>query len=210
MYCKHCGQQLPDDAAFCPKCGKAVDNPPPAQPAVSGPHKMKENAEPKKKKSGGWLALVMAIICGIIFFFWAIGSAALEAETIYQPNVTEEEYRAMCETIDFDSLARNPDSYREQMFKFTGEVIQVIEGDGSADLRLNVTAVTNEYSDWVYYEDTIYVTVRVEEGADKILEEDIITVYGICSGSYTYESILGSQVTLPRIVAMYYDMAATE
>ena len=25
MYCKHCGEQIPDDVAYCPHCGKAVN-----------------------------------------------------------------------------------------------------------------------------------------------------------------------------------------
>ncbi|MDO4883294.1 MAG: zinc-ribbon domain-containing protein, partial [Oscillospiraceae bacterium] len=25
-FCKHCGNQLPDDAAFCSNCGTPVDN----------------------------------------------------------------------------------------------------------------------------------------------------------------------------------------
>jgi len=26
MYCRYCGQQLPDDSAFCSKCGKKVQH----------------------------------------------------------------------------------------------------------------------------------------------------------------------------------------
>ena len=26
MYCKHCGNQLPDNALFCPACGKSVND----------------------------------------------------------------------------------------------------------------------------------------------------------------------------------------
>lgn len=33
MFCIHCGGQLPDDARFCPSCGKKVSGHPSAAPA---------------------------------------------------------------------------------------------------------------------------------------------------------------------------------
>jgi zinc-ribbon domain len=33
VFCRHCGNALPDDAAFCPRCGKSVD----ATPAAAAP-----------------------------------------------------------------------------------------------------------------------------------------------------------------------------
>lgn len=33
MFCKNCGKQIPDDAAFCPNCGAATNVVPP--PSVS-------------------------------------------------------------------------------------------------------------------------------------------------------------------------------
>jgi hypothetical protein len=111
----------------------------------------------------------------------------------------------MCAEIDFDQLARNPDNYKDQMFRFTGEVIQVIEGNNTTQLRMDVTLV-DEGTDWAYYEDTIYVTLPKEEGADRILEEDIITIYGVCAGAESYRSIFGEKITLPSIDAEYYEL----
>lgn len=199
MYCGNCGQKLNDDAMFCYRCGKAVNdntNPAPeANEAISTP------PVKKKKKSifKRWWFWVIAIV---VLFFACTGPADSDVE---HPDVPEAEYKAMCGEIEFDQLARNPDNYEGQMFKFTGEVVQFMDTGSSYDLRLNVTAV--EDSDgWVYYEDTIYVSIEVEEGADKILDYDIVTVYGVCSGAYTYESIVGTQVTLPRISAKYYEL----
>lgn len=36
MYCMHCGQQLPPDAAFCPNCGQQAETPS-AAPAAGTP-----------------------------------------------------------------------------------------------------------------------------------------------------------------------------
>lgn len=198
MYCKHCGQQIDDGAKFCQHCGKGISEDAPNN--TSNTEATEE--KPKKKRSifKRWWFWVLAVI----FLFAMCSRPAVPAVT--HPNVSEADYKAMCTEIRFDDLARNPDNYKGQMFKFTGEVIQVVMGTNTMDLRMNVTKVENEGAGWVYYEDTIYITVQVEEGADKILVDDIITVYGICCGDYTYESVLGSQITLPRIDVLYYDM----
>lgn len=201
MYCKHCGKEIEDSAKFCQHCGKgiadtAAGNATQVEPAEAKPQK-------KKKKSifKRWWFWALVIV---LLFVMCSGPAE---PTVTHPDVSEAEYKAMCTEISFDDLARNPDNHEGQMFKFTGEVIQVMEGSGTVDLRMDVTKIADEYLDWVYYEDTIYATVSVAEGADKILEGDIVTIYGICCGDYTYKSILGSQVTLPRIDALYYEMA---
>lgn len=122
------------------------------------------------------------------------------------PKVIEENFKNSCETIDYKTLARNPDKYKGNKYKLTGEVIQVQESSWSdtVDLRINITKEESEYSDNVYWSDTIYATVEIPDGEDRILEDDIITFWGVCDGMYTYESVLGSSVSLPKIDIEYY------
>lgn len=111
----------------------------------------------------------------------------------------EKEFKDACKKYTFKEVARNPDKYKGKKMKFTGEVIQVSEGwYNSVDIRLNVTK--NEYG---WYEDTIYGTYTYKEGEGKILEDDIVTIYGTCDGDYTYTSIMGASVTLPKIDIEY-------
>ena len=69
------------------------------------------------------------------------------------------------------------------------------------DLRINVTK--GEYGLW---DDTILATLELSENSDKILEDDIITIWGKCEGDYTYESVLGSNITLPLINVEYFEI----
>ena len=73
-------------------------------------------------------------------------------------------------------------------------------------MRINVTKVTYQYIDDEYWEDTIYATVEIPEGEDRILEDDIITIWGTCDGLYSYTSVLGSSVSLPKIDVKYYSI----
>lgn len=113
----------------------------------------------------------------------------------------EKEFKKACKTYSFEELARNPEKMKNKKVKLTGEVIQVQEGIYTNSLRVNITK--DEYD---FYEDTIYVTYAPEEGEDKILEDDIITIWGISEGDYTYTSVLGANITLPYISAQYLEI----
>lgn len=119
----------------------------------------------------------------------------------------KQEFIEGCSTIDFDTLSRNPDKYKGNNYEFTGQVVQVSESWGdTVNLRINVTKVTYQYIDDEYWEDTIYATVEIPEGEDRILEDDIITIWGTCDGLYSYTSVLGSSVSLPKIDVKYYSI----
>lgn len=103
----------------------------------------------------------------------------------------EKEERQGYETgITFNQLARTPDDYIGKKVKFTGEVIQVIEGVGIVQLRI---AVNSDYDKVVFVE---YSSSIVKS---RILDDDIITIYGMSLGLYTYKSSLGSSITVPAI-----------
>ena len=70
-------------------------------------------------------------------------------------------------------------------------------------LRVNVTLQGSAY--YSYYTDTIYVVYdnSDEISVSKILEDDIIEIWGIAEGDYSYTSIFGSKITLPSVVAKY-------
>lgn len=124
--------------------------------------------------------------------------------------ISENDFKSSCESIDFETLSRNPDKYKGNNYVLTGEVIQVEESSWLSDtvsLRINITKNEYEYIDAdPYYTDTIYAEVEIPDGADRILEDDIITFWGTCDGMYSYTSILGSKVSLPKIDIRYYQL----
>lgn len=205
MYCKNCGKQLEDSAKFCSDCGAPTDNfvtqtAPAPSPVMESAVQPARKEEPKKKKKSilkRW-------------WFWVIIVAVLliycsSPDDPEQPNLSEADYKAACEEIDYDTLARNPENYTGNLYTFTGEVVQVVDYDSYIKMRIDVTPVVENGEVW-YYEDTIYVKYYPKEGADKILEGDIITIYGLCAGEESYTSVLGEIITLPKINMMYYEL----
>lgn len=117
----------------------------------------------------------------------AASQAAAEAE---EASRAAEEAQGYETGITYDQLARTPDDYRGQKVKFSGTVLQVLEGSYLNEMRL---ATNGRYDDVVY---AVY-DPNIVDG--RILEDDSITIYGTASGLETYTSTIGSQITLPRI-----------
>lgn len=113
-------------------------------------------------------------------------------------------FKASCEKFTYKEIARNPKNYENKNIQFTGKVEQVQENSSlfsstkSIVIRLAVTK--DKYG---YYDDYVYCTYNYSENESKILEDDIITVYGVCTGDYTYTTVLGSSVTIPSIDVKY-------
>lgn len=111
-------------------------------------------------------------------------------------------YKSLCESYNYKSIARDPEKYKGKYAKFTGEVSQVLESGTRVVLRVNVTR--GEYDIWT---DTMYVEY-LKNSADesRILEDDIVTIYGQLDGIETYTAVLGNEISIPRIDAMYIDI----
>lgn len=114
----------------------------------------------------------------------------------------EDEYKENCKKYEYKDIARNPQNYEGKLVTFDGEVIQVLEGYfNTVNFRINVTK--NEYDFW---EDTVYCSYTYSDNESKILEDDIVTLYGECEGTTTYTSILGQKITVPKINIKYIEL----
>ena len=156
-------------------------------------------------KHKGIAGLVLGILAMFFSFFFIINpsnnTSILQNKTQNEIVVDETEYKDECIEKSYEELARNPDNVKGTKVKVTGEVIQVTEYNNKTELRVNITK--EEYG---YYADTIYVTYVPKNGEDKILENDIITIYGTAKGDYSYTSIMGAKVTLPKIDADFIEI----
>ena len=163
-------------------------------------------AKPKKKiykRVWFWLLIIPAAFILIFIISGIVGGGDSTPKLIDLP---EGEYRAQCQSYTYDEVARNPDAYSGKLAKFTGEVVQVVKkGDKETSLRVNVTKNGDSIT---YYTDTVYVIYKYDnkENAVSILENDIITLYGELNGEQTYESVLGQQITIPKIYVKYVDI----
>jgi hypothetical protein len=118
--------------------------------------------------------------------------AEAEKKEAEAKRLAEEEEKKGYETgITYNQLARTPDDYIGEKVKFRGKVVQVIEGDGTTQIRF---AVGENYDTILFGEfDSSIVGSRV-------LEDDVITIMGVSSGLLTYESTMGGDISIPGML----------
>jgi len=100
--------------------------------------------------------------------------------------------------IPYESLARYPEQYKGQTVRIRGQVSQVINSFGGVNIRL--FSKQSEYSDTMWIEDDIFIDYPSPK--ERILEKDIITIYGIADGIQDYTTVLGAQRSIPKIKAI--------
>ncbi len=128
-----------------------------------------------------------------------------EAEKERKAAEEVKKYKDSCQTYTYNELARNPSAMKGKPVKVTGKVIQSMKSTygNSVTLRVNITKTGSYYT---YYTDTVYVTYTYpDSSAERILEDDIITIYGDSTGETSYQSTLSGTVTIPSIDAKYIE-----
>lgn len=110
----------------------------------------------------------------------------------------EEEERIGYETgITYDQLARTPDDFKGKKAKFTGKVLQVMEGQGETQLRV---AVNGDY------DKVLYVAYKSDILNSRVLEKDNVTVKGKSAGIFTYKSTMGGEISIPAMLVEKIDI----
>lgn len=173
--CKHCGAEIAKGAKVCPVCGG-------------------KNKKPIFKRVWFWL-LVLIVIIGI-------GGAASHKPSEEAANMSEKDFKAACQEVEYKDLMRNIENKVGDKVLFTGKVKQVVyeseSGDSPSQYRVGVTY--DEDIGW-YDDDIMLYFTRGE--SSRLLEDDIITIYGEVTGSETYTTVLGASVTVPAITGVY-------
>ncbi len=99
--------------------------------------------------------------------------------------------------LSYNTIARDSESYKDTKVKFRGKVLQ--EGEIDSTMHYVRLAVDSNY-------DTImFITYDTSLVDARILEDDILTIYGTVVGDYSYETVMGATVTLPWINADIVD-----
>ena len=112
----------------------------------------------------------------------------------------EEPYKKNCKTISYKDLARNPGNYEGEYVKFSGKIVQVCYEAESIFYYSSYRLAT-----YGGYDNVVYIKVDNYGSGSRILEDDWITIYGKFDGLYTYETVMGSSVTIPCVVVEYFE-----
>ena len=180
--CKHCGAEIAKSAKVCPNCGG-------------------KNKKPIFKRVWFWLLLIVLVILGIMI----AGSGNQYKLSNDAGEMSEKDFKAACSEVKYKDLARNAEEMKGEKVKLVGQVNQVVyeSDEGTSESEYKV-AVTYD-ADIDYYEDDIILYFKRGD-TSKIIEDDVLTIYGEVSGTETYTSVLGESITVPVITGVYVDI----
>lgn len=198
--CKHCGAEIAASAKVCPQCG--------------GKNK------PPIYKRWWFIAIIVLIVLSTIggsgsgsdssassskATSKASASTASSVASV-APEISEDDYKAECQTVDYKELCRYPEKYEGTKIVVKVKVSQIIDANFSGSEKAWRTYTDN--SGYGFYADDEYYMLDKRGGdAVKILEDDIITVYGEFTGLEKITRALTSTTDeLPRIEVKYADL----
>lgn len=196
--CKHCGAEIAASAKVCPQCG--------------GKNK------PPIYKRWWFIAIIVLIVLSAIGGSSSNSDGSASSSTTKAsastassvasvvPEISEDDYKAECQTVDYKELCRYPEKYEGTKIAVKVKVSQIIDANFSGSEKAWRTYTDN--SGYGFYADDEYYMLDKRGGdAVKILEDDIITVYGEFTGLEKITRALTSTTDeLPRIEVKYADL----
>lgn len=195
--CKHCGAEIAASAKVCPQCG--------------GKNK------PPIYKRWWFIAIIVLIVLSAIggsgsgsdssaSSSKATSTSAASSVASVVPEISEDDYKAECQSVDYKELCRYPEKYEGTKIVVKVKVSQIIDANFSGSEKAWRTYTDN--SGYGFYADDEYYMLDKRGGdAVKILEDDIITVYGEFTGLEKITRALTSTTDeLPRIEVKYADL----
>ena len=106
-------------------------------------------------------------------------------KALYNPNAPRAKVYT---TLDYKAVARDPNAYTGNLITFKGKIVQVMESGNVVAFRIATRRG---------YDDVVYCMYIAPDNYSRFLEDDRVIVYGVCTGVYTYETVLGSSITIP-------------
>lgn len=198
--CKHCGAEIAASAKVCPQCG--------------GKNK------PPIYKRWWFIAIIVLIVLSAIGGSGSSSDSSASSSKVTSkasastassvasvaPEISEDDYKAECQTVDYKELCRYPEKYEGTKISVKVKVSQIIDANFSGSEKAWRTYTDN--SGYGFYADDEYYMLDKRGGdAVKILDDDIIVVYGEFTGLEKITRALTSTTDeLPRIEVKYADL----
>ena len=126
------------------------------------------------------------------------GGTVVEEEFEKSAAEIKSDYISNCANYTYKEISRNPDNYKGKYAHFKGEIIQSIESGDSYTFRVNISRTSWGWTD------TILVSYTKKEASEsRLLEDDVVDLYGMLAGTHTYETVMGNEMTIPLLYAEY-------
>ncbi|WP_200958585.1 hypothetical protein [Terrabacter sp. Root181] len=99
----------------------------------------------------------------------------------------------------FAKVAKNPDRYIGKKYVLYGHVTQFDAATGTTTFRADLAS--SRKSEWYDYDTNSIVDEGRAGIFDDVVQDDLVTIYVEVDGSFSYDTQVGGNTTVPRFVA---------
>lgn len=146
--------------------------------------------------------IIAAVLMAVLACIMLVGCDSGD----FAPEISEDAYKAQCRQMDYKELSRYPDKYKGTKVMVKVRVAQIVSANFSGS-RKAWRAYTDNSGYGFYADDEYYMLDKRGGDAVKILDDDIINVYGEFTGLEKITRALTSTTDeLPRIEVKYADL----
>lgn len=111
----------------------------------------------------------------------ASSKVSSKSQAASKVELSEDEYKERCAEVDYKDLCRYPDKYSHQRIKVKVKIQQVMDSSlFSSEKAYRMMTDNDGYG--LYLDDEYYVMDERESGSVKLLEDDIVMIYGKFGG----------------------------
>lgn len=215
--CKHCGQEIAASAKICPHCGGK--NKPPIYKRgwfialivliilyAIGSSDSSSNTASSTSTSASSTKAEVSRSSSSVTVSSSVESDSSTSEIPSTPTLSEDEYRAECETVKYKDLCRYPDQYAGKKITITGKVQQIMDANWlSSDKAWRVQTDNDGYG--YYLDDEYYAIDKRPSDAIKVLQDDIVVIYGEFTGmTNVTRALTNTTDEIPCIDVAYVDI----
>ena len=215
--CKHCGQEIAASAKVCPHCGGK--NKPPIYKRgwfialivliilyAIGSSDSSSNTASSTSTSASSTKAEVSNSSNSVTVSSSVESDSSTSEIPSTPTLSEDEYRAECETVKYKDLCRYPDQYAGKKIAITGKVQQIMDANWlSSDKAWRVQTDNDGYG--YYLDDEYYAIDKRPSDAIKVLQDDIVVIYGEFTGmTNVTRALTNTTDEIPCIDVAYVDI----
>ena len=119
-----------------------------------------------------------------------------EQEQLQSPEISLDSAKENALHLEYDTLLRFNEEYVGDIVYYKGEVVQMVHRYDDTYLLF----INPDTGEWLNSD-----RLAVHYSGQRILEDDVVEVYGVVAGLYEYEAVLGNQVIVPEIDALYLE-----